>query len=414
MVKWTGVEVLALRRVYGIGQEQFAHLANVSPRSVGYWEQNGADAVLSARSAGHMQAMLNRLDEHRRVEFYRSLSLRTALGHSQKLSNCAAESVAFAEWVAATDSGQLQVESLTTQLSSIARRFIHAPPGPLLLDLQELRNRVESHLRAGPALRRTRELVFLGGVAVELLAQITDNVGDSISALQHAMAAEVLACKAGHDGLQAWAIGTKALIAEWHNDAAAAWMWTGEAAESAPPGEPRVRLAALQARSAARLGRIHDARDAIHAAVKAADSTGTADELVLFGGSLRFPTTKLAYYIGSSYGLIQDYPQAERWALEAITGYESGAADERSYGDEAIARTDVAVARIARGAIDGAAEILRPVFKLQPEQRIYPICDALTQVDTMMRTNHCAGSAPAKALSQDIEIFTATKLPTLR
>lgn len=414
MIRWTGVEVFELRKTYGMGQEEFGHRAGVGPRSVGYWEQNGRAATLSARTAGLMQRMLQKLDEHRRLGFYQALALRPDLGPDQSLSSCAAESLAFAEWVASSDTGQLTVESLATQLSSIARKFVHSPPGPLLIELQALRNRVESHLRAGPALRRTRELLFLGGIAVELLAQITDNVGDSVSAMQHAMAAEVLASEAGHDGLRAWTIGTKALIAEWNNDPAAALEFARAAAVWAPHGQPRVRLAALEARCAARLGRANDARAAIDTAVRAAESANTTDELASFGGSLRFPTTKLAYYIGSTYQFIQDYPKSETWALEAIDGYSHGPAEERSYGDEAIARTDVAIARITRGAVDGATEILKPVFKLKPDQRIYPITDGMTAVDNILLATHDLTAASVRNLSEEIEVFKAAKFPTLR
>ncbi|MEU6585905.1 hypothetical protein [Nocardia sp. NPDC046763] len=407
----TGARVKALRQAYdGMGQEEFAHRAGVGPRSVGYWEQRPS-AVLSPRTASLMEAMLRRLDDNRRLVFHQSLALHDAFGGDHAVSGCAAESMAFAEWVASTDTGQLTIEALATQLSSIARRFVYSPPGPLLLELQAVRNRVESHLRAGPALRRTRELLLLGGIAVELLAQITDNLGDSASALQHAMAAELLAREAGHDGLRAWAIGTKALIAEWHNDPAAALKWTSQASEWAPQGHPRVRLAALQARCAARLGRTSDTHAAIRAAVHAAETADTADELTPFGGSLRFPASKLAYYIGSSYRFIQEYSSAERWASEAIAGYLGGPTEERSYGDEAIARTDVAVARIACGAIDGATEILQPVFTLEPETRIYPIVDGLAHVGTMLKATHDVTDKPARALSQKIEVFTKTRLP---
>jgi hypothetical protein len=53
------------------------------------------------------------------------------------------------------------------------------------------------------------------------------------------------------------------------------------------------------------------------------------------------------YYAGSTLTLIGDHDEAERSAMQAITIYERGPVQERSYGDEALARADVAIARIA-------------------------------------------------------------------
>ncbi|WP_069162858.1 helix-turn-helix domain-containing protein [Nocardia altamirensis] len=416
MIRWTGIEVAALRAVHGLSQVDFAAKAGIADRTVGYWEQGKATAVLSPRFADMMETLLDWLDEEPQQRFYRAIGFRsdgTPMPLDQDTVNCAADSVAFAEWVANDDPG-LIVTNLADQLASIAQRFVYSAPQPLLHELATLRDRVKKALCTQPSLHRKRELLFLAGVSIELLAQVTDNLGDATSAMEHAMAAELLARKAGHDGLRAWSAGTRALIAEWNNNPSAAMQFAREASTWAPPGQHQVRLAALEARCCARLGRTTEARAAIHRAERAADNADTTDELAAFGGSMRFPTTKLAYYIGSTYRLIQDYPQAEQWALDAITGYTSGPEESRSYGDEAIARTDVAIARILTGAVDGACEILVPVFTLQPDQRIYPIVDGMNAVDGALHTTRDVNASIARNLSQEIAMFTANELPALR
>ncbi|MFF0490779.1 helix-turn-helix domain-containing protein [Nocardia sp. NPDC004068] len=301
------------------------------------------------------------------------------------ISAAAARSLAFADWATGDDADQLSVDSIYYELSRIATSYVHAAPQPLFTELQLLRDQVWQLLRRGPAPERARELMFLGGVAIVLLAQVTDNLGNSIAAMQHALAAERLAQRARHNALLGWAVGAKGLIAEWSGNPSRAIEFARQGAAVAPPGEQRIRLAALEARCAARLGRAEEARAAVGRALAAAEQAGTTDDVTEFGGVLRFSTTKAAYYAGSAFRLIGDHDEAERWADEAITAYRCGPSHERSYGDEALARMDVAIARISRGAVDGASEILGPVLALPPGQRIRPVLEGMRQVDAHLR-----------------------------
>ncbi len=317
------------------------------------------------------------------------------------ISAAAARSLAFADW--ATDAGadQLSVDSLHYEIARIASSYVHAPPQPLFNDLQLLRDQVWQLLRRGPSPARARELMFLGGAAIVLLAQVTDNLGNSVAAMQHALAAERLAERAQHTALLAWADGAKALIAEWSGNPAKAIEFAQQGALVAPPGEQRVRLAALEARCAARLGRAEQVRAAVTRALAAGEQAGDVDDITEFGGVLRFSMTKASYYIGSAFRLIGDYDEAERWANRAITAYQTGPSHERSYGDEALARVDVAIARIAHGSIDGAGEVLNPVLALPPGQRIHPVLEGLRQVDTHLQGQ----SGTGRRLRDEISSF---------
>lgn len=74
------------------------------------------------------------------------------------------------------------------------------------------------------------------------------------------------------------------------------------ASQWSPAGEHQIRLAALEARCAARLGRRDEALTAVTRALAAAEATPNSDEVVAFGGSLQFPTPKLAHYLGTTIG----------------------------------------------------------------------------------------------------------------
>ncbi|WP_147266055.1 hypothetical protein [Nocardia puris] len=329
------------------------------------------------------------------------------VGVEGDLEVVARESTEFAEWLTAS-AGQISVELFADEVSLIGRQFVHAPPRPLITRLRLLRDELRAALQTGPAPALARELLVLGGITVDLLAHVTENLGDGRAAKRHAIAAEEIATRIGHAGLRAWAGGTRALIAEWNGDPETGMRLARHAATLAPTGEPQVRLASIEARCAARLGRAEDAQSAITRAVHAAE-TPSSDDLTVLGGALRFPLAKMAYYAGSTFRLLGDHDRAQHWALEAITAYEAGPAVQRSYGDEALARADVAIARISTGELDGAAEILTPVLRLPAEQRIQPVLDGLGAVDTALSGAHHANDSTSRQLSEEITMLTASR-----
>lgn len=325
------------------------------------------------------------------------------------LPTAASESTKFAEWVTAMN-GRLAVDQIVDELTSIGRQFVHATPLPLVSRLRSLRNSIRTALQAAPPPSRARELLLLGGITIDLLAHVTENLGNAYAAEQHVRAAEEIAIQLRHPGLQAWAEGTRALIWEWNGRSDEAMHLAAKAASIAPAGEQQVRLAAIEARCAARVGHIDAANAAIARTIDAAEAA-SADELTMFGGALRFPSSKMAYYLGSTHRLLGDYERAQRWALEAISAYESGPPIERSYGDEALARADVAIARIVSCELDGAAEILSPVLQLPSDQRIQPIVDGLREVDTALSKTQYASDRITIQLSEEITMLTSACRP---
>ncbi|MGH3683456.1 MAG: hypothetical protein ACRDSM_00030 [Pseudonocardiaceae bacterium] len=78
--------------------------------------------------------------------------------------------------------------------------------------------------------------------------------------------------------------------------------------------------------------------DALDRAECARDSAAGPDQLGEFGGLLSFPVSKQHCYAGSAHMLLGDADQAQQNCLLAIAMYEAGPAEQRSYGDEALAR----------------------------------------------------------------------------
>lgn len=250
-------------------------------------------------------------------------------------------------------------------------------------------------------------MFFLAGTSCLLLAHATQNLGDSASAMAQVRAALTCAEQADHTGLRAWAHGTAALIAEWTHRHRRAIEFAQRGQRFAVTADAMVRLAALEARAAARTGDRHLALDALKRAIRARDTPIQSDELEQFGGLLCFPVAKQHYYAGSTYALLGDPEPAQENAVLAIGMYESGPIEQRSYGDEALARLDVTTARLALGDLDGAREALRPVLDLAPEQRIEQLAVGLHRVRSALVLPRYARVPIAREVIQDVDHYQA-------
>jgi hypothetical protein len=92
-----------------------------------------------------------------------------------------------------------------------------------------------------------------------------------------------------------------------------------------------------------------------------------------------------------------------------LDAYEVAPDVDRAFGDEAGTRCDLAVARVYRGEIDGAAEALAPVLALPPAQRIHGIVTSAEHVQRALLDVETPSPAVAD-LRGDLESFTTTRL----
>jgi len=200
--------------------------------------------------------------------------------------------------------------------------------------------------------------------------------------------------------------GTQALIAEGSRRPREAVKFARAGQEHAVTVESRVRLAAMEARASARLGDTEAVLAALTRAEQARDDGPDAeDDLGQLGGLLTFPVAKQLYYAGGAYSLLGRHEQAKSSSLAAIELYETGPLDQRSYGDEALARVDLADAHLAAGEIAGASEALVPVLALPPAQRIRQIHDRLGRVGTALAVPRYAQSRDGRALAGELTAF---------
>jgi hypothetical protein len=319
----------------------------------------------------------------------------------------------FAVWTEASELGQTTMDMYSSQLRDLSGQFLNEPAATLFPRLVRLRSTMVGHLHAHQRLQRSRDLYALTGMACVVLAHASHVLGHRSSGITHAQLAELCAQEADHVELHAWALGTQALLAEAANRPQEALRHLQHAhdklASSRVPGTAAVRLASYEARLAARIGQHERARTALAAAERARDQVGNSYEVADLddiGGILSFPNAKQEFFSAEANLLLLDYDSAERDALAAIDSYTGGPPEQSSYGDLALARIDVAAARLATGDLEGTQDALTPVLALPADLRIVPLRRPLSTLASTLNLHRYNGSPLANNVRAAIDGYT--------
>ncbi|MFE7318541.1 helix-turn-helix domain-containing protein [Streptomyces sp. NPDC057555] len=314
-------------------------------------------------------------------------------------AGAAQTSSAFAEFIASSNVSSDVLEQFGFILARIATDYVHAPLLPLFTELIDVRDELFDRLQGHQRPQQSRELLLLAGTACLLLAHASQNLGESASAMAQIRTARLCAEEADHTGLRAWVAGTAALIAEWSPQNRMALKLTEQAARLAPAGETRIRVAAIEARAAARIGDHKLALAALDRMQQAREETPLHNEVEQFGGLLSFPLAKQDYYLGGTYTLLGQHEEAYRHATAAISAYRSGPREERSYGDEALAHIDLITIGILQGDPDAATTALQHVLNLPPQMRIRQLGGAMDRLGGFMHRPGLKGNRTIRTLT---------------
>jgi transcriptional regulator with XRE-family HTH domain len=397
-----------LRQLASLRQEDLATMAGVSQGYLSQLESGSRrlaniDKAIAFLNALEVPPELVRLPLSGSAEqSTHEQSNHDRTSHPRHLRSLAAqaaeESLEFADFVTPSNIDDDALEYLSFEMSRIATDYVHTPLLPLVGDLISLRDRIFTLLKGRQRPQQTRELFLLAGTACLLLSHASQNLGDSRSAMAQVRTAWTCAEQADHTGLRAWTRGTAALIAEWSPHNRMALKLAEHGAALAPAGESRIRVAAIEARAAARIGDRQRALAAVERIKQARAETPQHDEVQQFGGLLTFPTAKQEYYLGSTYAMLGEYAEAEKHALTAVGQYASGPPERRSYGDEALASIDIVMARLAQGDVDAAAQRLQRILTLPSEFRIQQLGSAMNRVAGLLQQPALADNREARAL----------------
>jgi hypothetical protein len=312
-----------------------------------------------------------------------------------------------AEWAEQRGVGDATLDQLRADVARLSRDYMTGDPFPLFLEMRRVRNRMHEALDRRMWPRDATTLYFLLGCLNGLMGVTADDLG-------YPVAAEELA-RAGW--AYAIAIDHRPLMGKLRLDLAAYAYWNGrprEAADMAASGLEYLRsgptgtqLHLNYGRAVAELGDVDAARRAITDADQARGH-GYHDELTEIGGEFDLSRASERYLTGS---VLIEIPGAES---DAATVLESAAAlyadgpgpgETHGFGMEALARINLAEARLRAGMLEAASQALGPVLTLPVGKRIDSIPRRLSRVQAELHAPVFRGSVQARELDEQIEMF---------
>lgn len=309
-------------------------------------------------------------------------------------------------------SGTEAVDRLSDEVREIASIFQREPIPAVLGRLVGAQDAVLTALELRQTPANARQLYFLAAIVSGLLAYVGNDMGKPQIALEHSRSGLVWAQFTDHNGLRAWIKAIQSHICYWAGRSweavryaqAGAELTSGQAGSTVVPF-----LIASQGRARAALGDSEQARVLLERAADAFERV-VPDELDGFGGLCTFgQPRRLAMAARSLAGFPDLTDTAQNYADQAVEAYEDRNGEFWDYAGQADSITSLALARLASREVEGAAESLRPVLELAPEQRVHDIVATVNLVHAGL--NRFAPERKARDLQEEIEAFTRISLP---
>ena len=328
----------------------------------------------------------------------------------RQITMSARRAARFTTYAETSNTGAEAIEQLRHDVVGVANGYLRQPLTAIMGDLIELQDVVFTLLEGKQKPAQTRELYLLAGVATGMVAKASQDLGRFHEAITLARTTYVCADNADHHGMRAWARNLQALIAFWAGRPQESVRFAQAGSEIGAPvnGSVMAWLASSEARAWAQLGNADQARAALARAADHRDRLAP-DDLDQIGGLFAFPLAKQHYYAADAHVFLAGADaDADHEATQALALYEAAPDEDRAFADEAGARTDLAVARLRAGALDGARDALAPVFDLSPAKRIGGIITSVNRVHEALRNPAIATSPLASDLRDEIETFGRT------
>jgi tetratricopeptide (TPR) repeat protein len=261
----------------------------------------------------------------------------------------AAEAMEFTRRAEASQLGPRTLEHLDFVVSDLAAVFSHTPPGELFLKARRYRHQVEDLIAGRHTLREGRELYRHAGSLSVILAWLSVDLGDLVTAEAHCLDAWEHAWQAEDHEICALAMDAKTTISTYGNQPAAARDAAERGLKHAPRGSAAAAGVSVKlARAYARLGQVDQFQDVLK------DAQARFDRLDhQSSGLFSANSGTLAFYVADSYILLDQPNRAIAYAKETISFCRDSSLDPTR---ETLARLDLARAHADLGQPDDAVE----------------------------------------------------------
>ncbi|MFG1755364.1 hypothetical protein [Streptosporangium sandarakinum] len=315
----------------------------------------------------------------------------------------AAESAAWAAWAETTNVGDFALEQLLADTRMLATAYLSEDPLTVFGQARRLRDQVFALLEGHQSPRQAIELYAVAGYLCALLAWISSDLGQMRGADTQGRTAWLCAELAGNNELRAWVLSTRSKVAMWDGRLREAINYARRGTAYTCQGSVEVMLASQEADAWSLLGAAEEARTAVLRAADARDQMTGADEI---GGIFTCSEFRRANYASAVLLRIGSPDKALREAEGAFARREPHA-----YGTAAQVRIVQATAHLMLRQPDGAAEALRPVFALPPQQRLEPVTRRVQELGAALARSAMADSRPAAGLQTAIQEWCLESAP---
>jgi tetratricopeptide (TPR) repeat protein len=217
------------------------------------------------------------------------------------------------------------------------------------------RTRVQELIQGRHTFTEGRQLYIYAAWLDEVLAWLSNDLGDALTADAYAIDCFEHADQAGHNELCARAADQMASIAIYANRPERAARAARRGIDKAPISHPlAVRLRGQAARAHARLGQRDDCERLLTEAQDLYDRLPSRTPMRFTVDTRVLADYALTGFPASSYIWLADFKQAKRHAEQAVALHESASPESRSPSREAVARIDLGIALAELGAADEA------------------------------------------------------------
>jgi len=305
------------------------------------------------------------------------------------------------------DIGDATLEQLRAAVVQASRDYMTGEPLALFREMRMVRSRILAALDRRLWPRDQAELYFLAGCLGGLMGSAANALGYPQPAGELIRAGQAYATAIGHRPLMAHLRLGLANVAYWSGQSRQCRDLAHSGLQYLTDGPGAAMLHLKYGRASARLGDAGEARRAITAAGEAAEREHQ-DEMTEIGGDFDLSRASRHYLAGSALIEIPGAGDSAAAELEQAAGLYAagpGPGETHGYTMEALARTELATARLRRGQMEGAVAAAEPVLALPASKRIPSLSQRLGRVRAELAHPRYQGSADAAGLDERIEAF---------
>lgn len=280
-----------------------------------------------------------------------TLGLGSAHADLDPFTQSALEAMEFTRRAEASQLGPRTLEHLDFVISGMAATTNHTPPGELFPKARWYRRQVEDLIAGRHTLREGKELYRHAGSMSIVLAWLSIDLGDLVTAEAHCLDAWEHGWQAEDYEICAWAMDAKTTVATYRNQPAVARDAAERGLKHAPLGSAAAMGVGFKlARAYARLGQVDQFQEVLK------DARTRLGQLDQPSPGLFSANSGYLFYVADSHICLDQPRMAIPYARETISFCRDLGLAEREPTREALAHLILARAHVDLGKPDDAAE----------------------------------------------------------